>query len=138
MVKKTSIQDLAPTVSVSNRSIASVTKGLNTQENLRDTAMDVLNVDCRFLKDQILMNKDSFQVRAPKVRLKLIGCGKEKRQIEVSNNTNGYSASLFNLEDASISTDFMDINEGSNSIEIKRQLNGAPSSFILTILRNSK
>jgi hypothetical protein len=84
------------------------------------------------------MNKDSFQVRAPKVRLKLIGCGKEKRQIEVSNNTNGYSASLFNLEDASISTDFMDINEGSNSIEIKRQLNGAPSSFILTILRNSK
>jgi hypothetical protein len=130
-------QELILVESASTREIASETKLTSSKKSLRDTAMDVLNIDCQFLKSQLLRNQDSFQVRAPKVRLKLIGCGKDKRQIEVLNNTNGYSASLFELEDGTISTDFMDINEGSNSMEIKREINGSHSSYNLTISRVS-
>lgn len=54
------------------------------------------------------------------VRLKLKGCKTGKREIAVSNLTNGFTASVFQ-EKSAITTDYIDLVSGENNLRIQSQ-----------------
>lgn len=93
-------------INSNGRAPASVGERLQNFEGVSST----VTVSCRNLVD--LQN-----VEAGSVRLKSFDCG-EKNDFHVVNKSNGYESSVFKLEDKSLSTDFINLSEGPNQVEI--------------------
>lgn len=67
-------------------------------------------------------NEKNFSVDGMYVQLKLTRCGKPTKknsEVVIVNETNGYTASVFNLGTEEFQTDLIQLKEGSNRILIK-------------------
>lgn len=67
-------------------------------------------------------NEQSHPIRGMYVQLKLTKCGKtlkKNSEVVIVNETNGYTASVFNLSSEEFQTDLIQLKEGSNYILIK-------------------
>ena len=116
--------DAPPTIFQSN-SQALVRNVASTEETLVD-------LDCQ-------SEAQALETASLRFRLKGSPCSDDKkdqpRSTQVKNNSNGYVATVFHRSAQEFTTDFINLNEGSNEIEVRFETDDGVLQKKLTVVR---
>ncbi len=112
---------------VLNRSLASVTGALGPSSDI------LLNLNCAEVSQ-------SLETSSPRFRLRGDNCvgGADKSSVintQIKNTSNGYVATVFHRTPQTFTTDYINLNEGKNEIQVRFESQGQAVEKTVTITR---
>jgi hypothetical protein len=132
LLREPEAQAMVPAKKIETRTPASAnakTESPSLVESSNISATSLLRFDCE-------RNQLKEDVSASYVRLAGTPCGKAE-DLEVVNKTNGFSAAVIFTPGGKFTTDFIDLQDGENQLEVtETQSNGTKVSRLFQVIRH--